>query len=111
MFRDIFNLIYKGEQRLRVFVLQECPVGLWLLAGGEDPVQAQRWRDGPGAPPLRQAGLLSGQGQENYHMEPCRIPCQGEFPLSSPKDSKMNFPGDRGVSRWGVVSPRPGSWW
>ena len=29
-----------------------------LLAGGEDPVQAQRWRDGPGAPPLRQAGLL-----------------------------------------------------
>ena len=36
--------------------------------------------------------------------------CQGEFLVSSPKDSKMNYPG-YGVSRWGVVSPRPGSWW
>ena len=29
-----------------------------LLAGGEDPEPSQRGRDSPGAPPLRQAGLL-----------------------------------------------------
>ena len=69
MFRDIFNLIYKGEQRLRVFVLQECPVGIWLLAGGEDPVQAQRWRDGPGAPPLRLAGLFYVKVNFPFHLQ------------------------------------------